>query len=837
MNNRFRLRNQIKQLSSLSFLKFRSWSLKAIFEYNKRLFNTREFIYDRQGDINIFQVLVRSTASSFLFSLLFLVVLILLSIHEIQNNYIDSYDNFLIAVASITGIFLSLYFTGLNTVIGSLYAKSPKPVRELLIQERVNHFSVRFLVFLALLCLELLAVGILFDTRPISSVIAISIFGCFAVLFFAELGKRAFYFFDPSLFGNQLQSEIMKWATSSTPKGFMFNDPSFQDHYRKRAVNAIAGFQGLIDLAKTETHLKETLDEIANEIQKTYIRYLWVKKSIPTKSRWFLYSPKFQDWYTASEHLVRLANITQTDLQPQNEPNHEWLEEELENLEIMILSYAIEQHQWKTAQSILGKIFHQFTVLGDTGEIDRAFVFLQKIQEVVDKFLFEPIAKPSNWHGEEIRLKIGSIQVLDSLLITMTAGLFNSLEKFNLEELKKSFSKKNWNKPDSPYSFDLPFRLLKRMEYIHDGIGLERDVEGRMITPSWYISELVFQEFAFYLKEVSEKILDDGINFLDKILKSYQNQKRFVELTIVASDSQEMEAKSRHLLLTARKISEKLEEERSIKNLPWAEWKWNTYEGLLDSFHERIVVAQVSHLGKLFTWNKPSDFPDYFGKSVVLAGEECLKSLRANNPDYFAKLFPKYLGGILLTFEKMRVNSQNLRPEQFLLMLAEPIMDLLDVSGYSLIYSEYHQNQALWEPCKIAWTDLVKEHGKEYLNRLAILIKSKKRSFGTMTNRDISRSQWEIDFNSSMRSLPRKYEKLEGVVAPIGLSFVDHPSELIRELGGTNDHYLSFHDSDEVFIDIFLSALPEADGLDFGIRNKITDSMSRKKKRRMKVIK
>lgn len=835
MNKRFRLRNQVKQLSSLSFWKSRSRLLKTRFEYNKRLFNAKEFIYDRQGDVSIFQVLVWSTIFPFLFSLLFLIVLLLLPIQEIQDNYIGSYDDFLIAVASITGIFLSLYFTGLNTVIGSLYAKSPKPVRELLIQERVNHFSVRFLVFLALLCLELLAIGILFDKRPISSVIAVATFGCFAVLFFAELGKRAFYFFDPSLFGNQLQSEILKWAISSTPKGFVFNDPSFQNHYRKKAENAVAGFKGLIDLAKTETHLKETLDEITNEIQRTYIRYLQVKKSIPTKSRWFLYSPKFQDWYTASEHLVRLANITQTDLQPHNEPNHEWLEEKLENLELMILSFAVEQHQWEISQIILIKIFHQFTVLGDVGEIDRAFIFLQKIQEVVDKLLAEPIAKPSSWQGEEIRLKIGAIQVLDSFLITMTAGLFNSLENFDLEELKKSISKQNWNKQDSPYSFNLPFRLLKRMEYIHDGLGFESDVEGRIITPSWYISELVFQEFAFYLKEISEKILGDGLNFIDKKLNSYENQKRFVECTIVASDAQEMESKCRHLLSVVKKISEKLEGERSIKNLPWAEWNWATYEERLNSFHERIVVTQISYLGQLFTWNKPSDFPDYFGKGVVLAGEECLKSLRANKPDYFAKLFPKYLGGILLTFEKLRVNSQNLRPEQFLLLLAEPIMDLLDVSGYSLIFSEYHQNQALWKPCETAWTDLVKEHGKEYLGRLAILIKSKKDLIG-MTNRDISRSQWEIDFNSSMRLLPRKYEKLEGGLALSGLSIVDHPSELIRELGGTtDDYYSSFYDSDEVFIDIFLSTLPEADGLDFGIRHKITNSISRKKKRGKKV--
>ena len=162
MANRFSLRNNMKRLSKLSFWQSRSRWLKWKFEYSKILYRTKEFMHDRQGDATILQVLIRSTFFSFLFSLIFLIVLILLPFHIIQDKYIDTYDNFLIAVASITGIFLSFYFTSLNTVIGGLYAKSPKPVRELLIQERVNHFSVRFLVFLALLCLELLALGIIF---------------------------------------------------------------------------------------------------------------------------------------------------------------------------------------------------------------------------------------------------------------------------------------------------------------------------------------------------------------------------------------------------------------------------------------------------------------------------------------------------------------------------------------------------------------------------------------------------------------------------------------------------------------------------------------------------
>ena len=179
-----------------------------------------------------------------------------------------------------------------------------------------------------------------------------------------------------------------------------------------------------MDLAKTEEHLKETLGEITTEIQKTYMGYLWIKQSIPTKSRWFSYSPKFQDWFTASEFLVRTASITQTNLRPDDQPNHEWLEERLEDLEIQALSLALDQNNYVAIQVILGNLFSQFTTLGNVGEINRAFSFWEHIQSALGKLTSELVVISVNWSDEILKYKLGAIQVSSSLLITLTAGLF-----------------------------------------------------------------------------------------------------------------------------------------------------------------------------------------------------------------------------------------------------------------------------------------------------------------------------------------------------------------------------------------------------------------------------
>ena len=181
MANRLSKQNKIKRLSKISYWQSRSRWLKAKFEFSKRLYRVKESIGYSQRDVVIFRLLVQSSLAPFIFSILCLVILTLLPFPEVKVEYFDNYDNFLIAVASITGIFLSLYFTGLNTVISGLYSKSPRTVILLVIQEQVSHFSVRFLVFFTLICLELLFVGIVFDNRLVSSILVVAVLGCFSV--------------------------------------------------------------------------------------------------------------------------------------------------------------------------------------------------------------------------------------------------------------------------------------------------------------------------------------------------------------------------------------------------------------------------------------------------------------------------------------------------------------------------------------------------------------------------------------------------------------------------------------------------------------------------------
>jgi hypothetical protein len=65
-----------------------------------------------------------------------------------------------------------------------------------------------------------------------------------------------------------------------------------------------------------------------------------------------------------------------------------------------------------------------------------------------------------------------------------------------------------------------------------------------------------------------------------------------------------------------------------------------------------------------------------------------------------------------------------------------------------------------------------------------------------------------------------------------GMPVVNHPSELIQVMGGHGDFLMSLYQPDDIFIDLYLSTLPEIKDLDFGLKHKVSESISRRSARR-----
>lgn len=336
----------LRFIANYSFHKW-YWQIRSV--YRNSLFRFGELMFRLKTananigiSVSIFWQLFKSILGSI--ALAIVVLLAILAVSQLSTTISDenrgSYDSLLFGIATIAGVFLGFYFTSLNTVAGSLYAKMPERIRALLFEERVNNLSTNFVVFLTVLSTSLLGVGVVFNYRPIIAVYIILGLGFFAILVFVQLSKRVFFFFDPTSLSNQLLYELYKWHNHATSTGHLWTDPSFQDHYRQRAYNALEGIKALVAIAHQEDHLKrEPLARLLSRIITFLSGYIQARRRIPTNSRWYPLVPQHKVWYLADDSAVGIATSTSTHLQPELKPDHRWIEKALLDLEIESLSH------------------------------------------------------------------------------------------------------------------------------------------------------------------------------------------------------------------------------------------------------------------------------------------------------------------------------------------------------------------------------------------------------------------------------------------------------------------------------------------------------------------
>ena len=88
--------------------------------------------------------------------------------------------------------------------------------------------------------------------------------------------------------------------------------------------------------------------------------------------------------------------------------------------------------------------------------------------------------------------------------------------KFSIE-----VGKYNWNKRNTPYILGFPYELLPTLEDISDKLTFEFSIENRIITPKWYISELIAHKVSFYIVESISILINNSIAFFNSLIKQF----------------------------------------------------------------------------------------------------------------------------------------------------------------------------------------------------------------------------------------------------------------------------------------------------------------------------
>ena len=122
---------------------------------------------------------------------------------NVPDTSVAAYDGALVAILTVTGLFLSLYFTNFNTVIGTLYVEFPENIRSLLINEPVNRVATMLLTNLIVFTLITLGGAVAFSVRPLVSMVLVLIVGVLVVPMFAYVARRTLFSLIPRIWLDQ----------------------------------------------------------------------------------------------------------------------------------------------------------------------------------------------------------------------------------------------------------------------------------------------------------------------------------------------------------------------------------------------------------------------------------------------------------------------------------------------------------------------------------------------------------------------------------------------------------------------------------------------------------
>jgi len=742
---------------------------------------------------------------------------------DVKNQ--SAYDGLLIGVIAVIGIFLTLYLNGVNTVVGTLYVKFPERIRKLFIQEKVGNIYVKFLIFLTIFSIQLLTVGVIGDFRPRIAILLIALLGCIAVLFFAQLTWRVLLLFDPTVFAGVLFSEITRWSYQATTQGYQWSEPTFQDYYRRQANEALQGLRSLVEVANEEQNLqREALATLLLKISLFLPTYLERKRRIPSDSRWYKLIPQRKEWYLSQDSVVKIATEAQTSLQPDMKPDQRWVEKELLSLQSQSLDACIKDGRMSVVFRILNNENEIFEALGEEWDVEFGGQLLTDITTITGFFLtqLDQTAEDRIAAQSLIAEKIGVVDFLGLLPIAILLGFVKRLEEIDIEGLGDTIERIKWHHAKAIYELKLPPPILERLEMIQRGVAFELKAEGRTISPSWYIKQLIFRSISYALVQRLDQLVKTMGNYYVTQAQQWLKEQKYLLAAAFITRGLEFHSKALHHLPSLQKLATDLDAAHVTEKLPWPKWNWNTIHAILVEAQKSLSILFAQCIPGLAATQDTDDLPDYLGQAVHFTGEECFRALLTNDPDSFSKLFPMYFVGILQTHTILQDKTSDWQRENAI----EPIIDLCELSGYSYLLAEFHQDPKLWTICKDTWDKFLQQQTEIipfFANAIAY-----NQSLFVITHRAILRTQWQMQFNELLRSLSRKLLLMEdGSMIP-PFEVVDHPSLLIRTVSGTDIGYLPAHyDGLDVFVDLYLLERPEAQGLNQRNRERVTEAMKR----------
>ena len=798
----------------------------------KRGYGIRQRVRDQGNFFTTLRNILRPAAKSLLWA-----VAVAISI-QLLNPFFESmlglsvpkdsdYVAFLGAVSGIGAVFIGLYYTGISAVGSAIYSRVPNNVRSLLAEERFGNVYMRFLSFLTVLSLTLISLRVLDFPRNSLAVPIVAILAGFGVVAFVQLGRLAFYFFDPTKLSASIFESLQRWLGMVRIGGFQWNQHAFQKNAHLKALTSLDTLQTLADITAKEPHLSgKPFIELTQNLVNFLRLYEHTKRRIPTNSLWYEEQYQQRDWYLSDYSDVATAHATGTFLKPTMTTNKEWVEDKaIPILQECILA-NLKSKKYADLMSLFDNLDQYCRDLSRNAEIQRAIEILSEVSRIV---LDQTVVDDNEQFvlDEELE-KIAIVERVAFLSISVILGFGESMKELEKQVIANRVKSINWVSPRSIYKQSFPTHCLEQLEWLRDRLAFEFNVEGRFVTPHWYQTELVCLTVTQKFAPNIHALINSGATLFSELIRKALNGKHVWQAAAIMSRAWEYWSRLSDQAREWEKHWHDLTSDRKLEGLPWPSLEFEAINVDIDKHAQQLIKLMSRQIEILESQPRPKGFPDYAGQFLHTAGEVALDAILNNNEDLLGSVFESYLIGCLSRFEHIRPMDSDIdwRVEQQMKVAIGVLLDVIDVSGYARLFADYHRKQSLWNLVTTTWDRYI-EPADAKLPILTTAVRLSDSTFA-ISHRDVLRTSWNQRVINQLRDVPR-HEKFD-VDRVIPYTIVDHESALVRIFAG--EHFHGTFDGVDIFIEFYLDKIRGDMDLNFGTRRRhLRDSLDREEQR------
>jgi len=739
---------------------------------------------------------------------------------------------FLTTVASISGIFLGLYFTAISVVASSVFKTVSANLRRFFLNERVGFYYMRILAFLTVICLFLLGYILLGGTPGILITVFVIFLSGFCIFCFIQLGLNAFEFLDPTNLSDQIFDDFRKHVTSVTVKSFGCKDPRLQKYYQRRASFTL---YTVVDLYRFCTSMRPLKREsFFKTFKRTFDFLEWYEKEkafIPTKSNWFKSSPRYKSWFLSEAPSLEMALNTHTSMQPALVQDRFWIENETIPILSMAYKKMIENERLEIIHESLMYLNKYLGCLGEHFEIGKGKSIIEKITYPVEEYLQRMSIETIRTKEDKGTVELALFDAYGLLILSLSLGLLNFISDFKVEHLTEKIDNINWLDIKSIYNAGFPPVFLEPLEEIQKRLKLEEAIEGKIVSPGWYIRELVIIHFLEFLENAWKEILGALEEaYVDKCNKLLEEEK-FEFVSLLARRGLEMHHKINYRLIAFEQLVASLKTTKVDDSLKWPYFDWEGYRDKLEDANIKLIEISANCLPKLSEIEWEEDVPDLFGEIYHTICKACYDFMLLKKKEHFKLIFTSLFESSLKAPEIIRRCLENTQIDEKVALMFEPILDIIELSGYAIIYSELFEIPEFKSICEETWDIYFREkpNAKAWIDNIFKLYQYRKKLF-MLFPRDSLRTNWELQLNRELEEQGLVDSLFPPPLIPEEKSAIKHSSLLIRVLS-RGSRILSIFGADEIFIALYLLKRPEARNIEYRNKDRLLELLKLEKEK------